>query len=834
MTSLTTVEAQRRAELLDVDAYRIELDLTRGAQRFGSTTRVTFGCREPGAETFIELKDAHIERAELNGRPLDTSTYADDRLVLTGLLAHNELVIAAELDYQSTGEGMHRFVDPADGQSYVGAYCGVDVARQVFACFDQPDLKARLDISAIAPDEWTVVSNGLLDPARSGGGRWGFAATPPVATYLFVLLAGPWHTVRSTHAGLEFNWHCRASLADYLDRDADELHAISHACFDRYLELFDEPYPFDSYDQAFVPDHNWGALETPGCVTFRDEFLFRSAVTHTERQQRATVIAHEMAHMWFGDLVTMRWWDDLWLAESFAEYMGYRVAAEVTEFTGTWTEFAVSRKAWGYDADQRPSTHPIAPPRDAVGDTEAALTNFDGISYAKGASALRQLVAWIGDDAFLSGVNEFIADHRFASATLADLLEALARSSGRDVHAWAAQWLETAGVDRLTVDRGADGVVRVGRSGSRPHRLSLGRYRADDGRPGRLERLDRLDVDVIADSTAGGTADASTVVVPNDADLTFAKIRLDPTSWVAVTRSLGSFADPLTRAVLWTGARDLVRDAELDPFAYVDLVARHLPAERDPAIVRAVLQFLRDEIADHYVAPGQRAAVLDQLRVTCRELLDGDAGFDVALTATRSLVGSASGADARASLAADTLPGGVPFDADLRWRALLRSCVLGTAGSADIDAQLERDRSSLGREQARTCRAAIADSESKRATWASMFAGDDLSSRLLSATGRGFWWPEQVDLIGDFVPAFFPAAVTLAARRGPVIARVLSASAFPHHAVHESTLAVGELCLPAASTALRRGLTDRLDDVRRALRVRSQPSPRSRQTPRIW
>jgi aminopeptidase N len=734
---------------------------------------------------------------------------------------------------------MHRFVDPADGEVYVGAYCGVDVAQQVYACFDQPDLKAPFQVSATAPPGWTVLGNGAAS-ADGAPGRWRFAATPPLPTSLFVLVAGPLHTITGEHLGVPFALHCRSSLGEHLDRDASELFAITHACFDRYLELFDEPYPFDSYDQVFVPGLNWGAMETPGCITFRDELLFRSAVTETERQTRAAVIAHEMAHMWFGDLVTMRWWDDLWLSESFAEYMGFQVLTEATSFTGAWTSFAMKHKPWGYDADQRPSTHPVAPARADVGDTQTALSNFDGISYAKGASVLRQLVAWLGPDVFLRGVNDFLTRHRHDSATLDDLIEALTQASQRDVAAWAETWLQTTGVDTITVSRVDDGKAVVARPGSRPHRLSIGAYDRSAGDPARLEPRGRVEVEIVDEPTVVEIPpgdDATPLLLVNDCDVTYCKVRLDASSWRTVEQVLGALPDPLSRAVAWTAARDLVRDGELPPRTYLEMVERHLPHERDSAVVEGVLGFARHELADRYLAADARGMALVALGTLCRTLAQADTSADVRLLAVRTVIDCAATGDATA-LAAWLEAGealGAPLDRELRWRTLLRLCVLGHAGRAQIDAELRGDASSTGQQSAARCRAALPDAEGKRAVWAELFGshGDhppaDLSNRLFAASASGFWQPEQRDVLHEYVPRFFPMAVSLVRRRGPAIAGPLGHVAFPNYAVEPDTVMAIEQCLrnDAPPVVLRRVLIDRLDDLHRALRVRGgaiQPS----------
>ncbi|WP_030039473.1 aminopeptidase N, partial [Streptomyces resistomycificus] len=473
MSVLTRDEAQTRARLLDVHRYTIDLDLTTGDDTFDSRTVIRFTVRadQDDTDTFFEVKPAELRSVTLDGQPLDPETLDENRLPLKNLApGEHELRVDAAMRYSRTGEGMHRFTDPTDGETYLYTQLFMDDVQRVFAAFDQPDLKAVFDLSVQAPEGWSVLANGITE--HLGDGRWKAATTPLISTYLVAVAAGPWHSVRTEHRGLPFGIHCRRSLAPYLDVDTDELFEITRQCYDRYHEKFEEPYPFDSYDQAFVPEFNAGAMENPGLVTFRDDFVYRSAVTDTERQTRAMVIAHEMAHMWFGDLVTLRWWDDIWLNESFAEYMGYQTLTEATRFTDTWTEFGVARKAWGYDADQRPSTHPVAPDPDAVPDTASALLNFDGISYAKGASALRQLVTWLGEKDFLAGINTHFARHRFANATLADFIDSLASGTDRDVHAWADAWLRTTGVDTLTptVAPGDDGTctLTVGHAGSRP------------------------------------------------------------------------------------------------------------------------------------------------------------------------------------------------------------------------------------------------------------------------------------------------------------------------------------------------------------------------------
>ncbi len=838
MSVLTRAEAQIRARLIDVERYVVDLDLTRGEEVFASTTTVRFSVRETqeasGAETFAELRPEELLRAELDGVALDPAVLADGRLWLRGLAeGQHELRVAALMPYSRVGEGMHRFTDPADGRVYLYSQCFLADASLVFACFDQPDLKAVFEVAVTAPDDWTVLGNSVA--RKTGEGRWQCAPTQPLSTYLMAVVAGPYHSVRTEHAGLPFGLHVRKSLADFLDADAEELLNITRRCFDRYHEKFDEPYPFDSYDQAFVPEFNAGAMENPGLVTFRDEYVFRSAVTELERRTRGVTIAHEMAHMWFGDLVTLRWWDDIWLNESFAEYVGYQTLHEAMQLPGAWTDFAVARKGWGYDADQRPSTHPVAPEPQSVPDTASALLNFDGISYAKGASALRQLVAWLGEKDFLAGINRHLTKHRFGNAGLADFLDALAAASDRDVHGWAERWLRTTGVDTLSPqvsESSGQWSVALRHEGNRPHRVALGMYDVAPAEPGRLVLRERLERDVAADAAESvivAQGPRPDLLLVNDGDLTFTKVRLDEASWEAVRGGLSGIPEALSRAVVWNAARDMVRDGDLAPSQYLEAVRAHLPGEPDVAVVQNVLAFARGAVADRFLPAEQRDGALELLTGVCREVLSGavPAGGDAAglrLTAARQFIDCATTPDELYGWwTAGSVPEGPVLDAELRWRLLLRLSVLGAVGGAEIDAELAADPGAAGEEGAARCRAALPDAAAKQSAWDAMFASDALSNYLFRATAQGFWQPEQLPLLGGFVERYFVDAVPVAARRGAAVATLVGRFAFPGPVVDGSVLQLGTECVRRedVTPTLRRELVDQLDDLGRAVRVRA-------------
>ncbi|EFC84372.1 aminopeptidase N [Parafrankia sp. EUN1f] len=880
MQPLSQAEAVARAELVQVRSYDVDLDLTGAPDgpRFTSTTTVSFTCRVPGASTFVDVKAVSLDLVRLNGRELGASPAPDGRLVLTDLDVENTLVVRATMACTNTGEGLHRFTDSEDGEVYLYAQSFLDDAARIFACFDQPDLKAPLRLAVSAPGGWEVRANGA--GRQVAPGRWEFEPTAPLATYVVSLVAGPYRVWSRTHDEVPLALLCRRSLAPYLEAQAAEIFQITTECLDHYHELFGIRYPFGKYDQAFVPEFNMGAMENPGLVVFRDELVFRSAVTEAERERRAVVIAHEMAHMWFGDLVTMRWWDDLWLNESFAEYMGTRVTAAATGFTEAWTSFAVGRKSWGYAADQRPSTHPVAPP--AVADTAAALLNFDGISYAKGASALRQLVEWVGDEAFLAGLRAYFTAHAYGSATLADLLAALEQASGRDLAGWAQAWLRRPRLDtlrpRVSLDeQGAYAAVEIvrtepaGEPAARPHRVGIGVFDAPaQGGPVTLVRRATVDLEPTAPGGRTpvpqllGTRPGRLLLV-NEGDLTYAKIRFGPEDLARLGAVLADLADPLARSVVWSAAADLTRDAEWPAADYLTLAARALPTERSVAVLEDALGFAVGTVVHCYLPEGDRSAARRMVVDACRSVIDraagpapagasagsagsagagggagpggaAGAGAGLVLAAARGLVSCAERPEVarlRGWLVGRDVPAGLVVDPDLRWRLLDRLVALDEAGEAQIAAELDNDPSSRGIEQAARIRAAVGDPAAKARAWRTVTADEAMSVRLVAATAQGFWQPDQGDLTDPYVERYFAELPRVAARRSPHAVRQVAAAAFPRYAVRPATLAAAESLLagPDAGPVLSRVVMDAADDLRRAVAAREV---HRRACPRGW
>jgi aminopeptidase N len=846
MSSLTRDEAVTRAELLSVHDYDLDLDLTAAttAGEFDSTTRIRFACRRPGAETFVELKPATLREVTLNGEALDPAGLVDNRLPLVGLAAENELVVRASMSYSNTGEGLHRFTDPEDGSVYLYAQSFLDDAQRMFACFDQPDLKAPVTLTVSAPPEWEVAANGA--GTRTGPGRWRFETTPPLATYFVSLIAGPYHVRRDEHDGIPLGIYCRRGLAADLDKDADEIFGVTKACLDYYHDLFNIRYPFGKYDQAFVPEFNEGAMENAGLVTFRDDYVFRSAVADDDRELRAMTISHEMAHMWFGDLVTMRWWDDLWLNESFAEYLGHRVVAEATRFRQAWTGFAVARKSWGYAADQRPSTHPIAP--ESLEDSALALLNFDGISYAKGAATLRQLVAWLGEDTFAAGLRGHFAAHAFGNASLSDLLDALSTASGRDLSTWAEVWLRRAQVNTLRPEV----VVADGRYASvdvvqtappdyptlRPHRIGIGVYSGGSVRH-------RVEVSLDPEVDGGRTPVPELAGVPagdllllNDGDLTFAKIRFDEASQAALAQTLPRLTDSLSRALVWAAVADMVRDAEAPATLFVDLCAAALPSETEVTVLKDVMGFatVRAEAAafaftgmvDRFLPPEQHGPARATLATAFRSAMDAaPPASGVQLLASRGYVAAAGPEEVgrlRGWLAGSGVPAGLEMDADSRWAVLAQLAILGEIGSREIDAEYEADHTAQGAERAARTRALLPDPATKAEAWHQIMNDDSLSNRLITAVADGFWHPRHSDLTNSYVERFFGEAPAMARRRSAAIVYGVALRAYPRFAVTPETVTASERMLaePDLNPTLRRVVVDHTDELRRALAGRTR------------
>lgn len=800
--SLTLVEARTRAAVVSDVAYHLDLDLTEvPSGTFGCRAVVRFVAAAP--TTFLELSGATEVTVTLDGTPVDPS-YDGRRLHLGGLGGAHEVVVTARVPFVTDGDGMHVFTDPADGETYVSAYVGMDVAQRVFPCFDQNDLKAPLSLTVTADPAWTVLGNGRI--ARRDGGRWTFATTLPIPPAMFVVCAGPWASHTWEHAGIPFGWHARRSLAAELARDLDELRRTTEACFDHYAGLFDEPMPFDSYDQAFVPGQNWGALETPGCVTYRDEYLPRGRATERMVASRASTIAHEMAHMWFGDLVTMTWWEDTWLQESFADYMGFRVAEEAAGYPGQLVAFETIRKADGYLADARRSTHPVAPLAEDVPDVDAASNNFDMISYSKGNSCLRQLVTWLGDDTFLAGVNAYLSAHRLGNATLADFVTALDGASDRDVVGWTEAWLRTSGFDTIRVTRTADGVPVVTREGSRPHRVSVTSY---DEALAVLETrfVDLADEPVVLDGWAGR------VVLPNTTSETFARLVLDPASLAAVLAGVSRLADPLTRAVVWGVLFDAVHTRHLDPEAYVDVVAAQLPSETHPAVVTAVLARTRARVLPMRVAAADLPRLTARLAEACAAGLDAATGDELRLSFAEGLAGISSDVDLlRGWLDADDAAG-VPLLPALRWRIVVRLAALGAADVALIDAQRRRDGSVDGELGADRALAARPSAEAKAAAWAAA-TDPEVSNRRFEALTAGLWATTDVDLVAPYVDRYLAEAPAIAVRRGQAFSQIVGQARPSIPLSAEQVVALETALAGDVASVLRRHWDDWLDDLR--------------------
>jgi aminopeptidase N len=840
--NLTRDEAHDRARLLDVGSYHVELDFTGGETVFTSVTTVTFGCSRPGASTFIELTAPAVSAITLNAEPVGLGSFDGDRITLDNLESDNELRVSAECAYSRDGEGLHRFRDPVDGGVYLYTDLETSDAHRVYACFDQPDLKATFEFTVTAPLGWRVISNMAPDmagePARavSAAGqeaaRWHFPPSPPMSTYITAVAAGPYHEVRAEHDGIPLGIYCRQSLARYLD--PDEILEVTRQGFDFFQREFASRYPFGKYDQLFVPEYKSGAMENAGCVTFHEDYVFRSRVTDFRRQARAETILHEMAHMWFGDLVTMRWWDDLWLNESFATWASTQAEAEATRWRNAWTTFAQLEKSWAYRQDQLPSTHPIAAD---VPDIAAVAVNFDGITYAKGAAVLKQLVAYVGLDTFLTGLRQYFAEHAWSNATLGDLLVPLAVASGRDLAGWSKQWLETAGVNTLRPEYtlAADGTfsefaVRQEAPEAHPvlrdHRIAIGLY---DRAPAGLVRRRRVETDISGERTvipdlAGETR--PDLVLINDDDLTYAKIRLDPHSLTTLVASIGEFTESLPAALCWAAAWDMCRDAELAARDYVRLVLAGIGSVTDLSMTQTLLRQAESAVR-RYADPAWRLAGLRLLADALRGLLErAEAGSDEQLAYAQAFADVAV-SPADLALLAGLLDGtvaiaGLTVDTELRWRLLQRLVSRGAAGEPEIEAELARDATDAGARQAATCRALVPTPEAKAAAWDQIVSGT-LPNATFRAVLAGFADPDQQALLEPYHQRYFDVVCDIWRDWTGAMARWFVTYAYPMSDSPAVISATSDLIARAdPPAALARLLIEGRDALQRALRCQER------------
>ncbi|HEY2642006.1 MAG TPA: aminopeptidase N [Streptosporangiaceae bacterium] len=838
MTSnLTRDEARDRARLISVDSYHVELDLTGSAATFGSATTARFDCSEPGATTFIELTAPSVTQITLNGRVLGRDAFDGDRITLPDLAERNELRVVAQCAYSSSGEGLHRFADPADKGIYMYTDFETYDAHRVYACFDQPDLKASFEFTVTGQDDWKVVSNMAPDvvaePAGPGATRWHFVPSPVMSTYITALAAGPYYEVTGSHDGIPLGIYCRQSLASYLD--PDEIFEITRQGFDYFHAAFGVRYPFGKYDQLFVPEYKAGAMENAGCVTFLEDYIFRSRVTDADRESRAQTILHEMAHMWFGDLVTMRWWDDLWLNESFATWCEMVASTEATRWTTGWTSFAQVFKAWAYRQDQLPSTHPIAAD---IPDIEAVEVNFDGITYAKGAAVLKQLVAYVGRDNFLAGIRDYFAKHAWGNATLADLLSSLEHASGRDLASWSKSWLETAGVNTLrpsfeTDSSGRFAAFRVLQEAPadhpelRPHRIAIGLYDRDDAG---IAARQQVEVDVAGAITEVpelvGQRQPDLVLV-NDDDLSYTKIRLDERSLQTVISGISEIDDPLAAALCWAAAWDMTRDAEMRTRDFLALVKAGVPSLEQMPVLERVLTMTGMAVR-RYSDQAWRAEAVAELDQTLRDwLLTGVPGSDHQLAYAIALAGVAT-SDPSLDLLAGLLDGsasidGLAVDTELRWRLLHRLVSRGVAGPDEIEVELASDRTDAGERYAAGCLAAIPTAEAKAAAWAKVTSGE-LPNATFRAVLRGFTDLDQDDLLAPYADRYFEALAGLWLDGATDMAQFFAQVAYPDSVVTQDAIDATDEYIErtAPAPALRRLLIERRDDVARALRCRAR------------
>lgn len=762
MQILTRDEAAHRAAQLDVSAIDVVVDV-RDAQKESVATypvSSTLTMTSRGERSFIDIA------GEVTGVFLNGQAHAfeddEDRVWVSGLPVGESftLEIRALARYSRSGEGLHRYVDPEDAEVYLYTQFEPNDAHRAWPCIDQPDVKPEWTFHVIAPAQWVVSSNGAEIRSEPVDGeevvRHDFSATRPLSSYITAIVAGPWAVIDGGtwsggasdggHTDLALRLLCRRTLARYLD--AQDVFEVTRAGLDFYHERYGVTFPWGSYDQIYVPEYNLGAMENPGCITFNENYISRSTPTFAERQRRANTTLHEMCHMWFGDLATPAWWDDLWLKESFAENQGASAIATATRYVGEWANFAMNRKIWAYTQDQMPTRHPIAAD---IPDVAAAKTNFDGITYAKGASVLKQLVAWVGQDAFYEGTRRYFQKHQFGATCLHDLLEALEEASGQELETWKSAWLDTSGPSTLFATRAIDGAGAISdftlhQSAQacggvlRPHRVTVSTWRVAGGK---LEQTRVFDVRIEGERTlidpdgvlsGSGSAALVDLVVVNDDDLTYAIARLDERSTDVALAYVATIDAPITRAVVWASLWNAVRDGLLDPRRFIDAVLTAVPAEREPTIRDRLVLFVAEALSSFL--PGRaRVGVHDRVMATMLRLSKETTDADARRTYTRAFIAefSARGGDNYA----ETVKGlAWADDPDIAWRARRALSARGIVHEETIDQWRDADGSGEAARMSAEALSSLPEESARRRAWESVYA-DSLSNDLLTATLAG-------------------------------------------------------------------------------------------------
>ena len=860
-SNLTRIEAEERKAVIEAPIhYHVDLDLTVGAKNFGSKSFICFNAK-PGSSTFLDLIADEVTSIDLNGKSLDPAVaFQDNRIELTDLKEKNEVTVEARCRYSNTGEGLHRSVDPSDGNIYLYSQFEVPDARRVYAVFDQPDLKATFDFKVLAPASWIVTSNMPVatiedDPRETLDGTlgdkpnestrlWDFEPTPVMSSYLTAICAGPyaeWHTEYLNEDGrtVPMAQYCRQSLAKAFAKDVDYLFDITKKGFAFYAKTWGVPYPYAKFDQIYVPEYNAGAMENIGMVTIRDSYVFESKVTDALAERRVVTVLHELAHMWFGDYVTMRWWNDLWLNESFAEFTSTLATAEATEWHDAWATFCSGEKSWALRQDQLPTTHPIVAPINDLNDT---YVNFDGITYAKGASVLKQLVYYVGREKFFKGINNYLNKHAYSNATLADLLAELELTSGRDLKAWSAQWLEESGINTIAteVEENEDGTIKrlalrqtapAEHPVLRAHRLAVGFYN-EDPETGKIVRTDRFELDVDGELTvvdaAAGKARPSLILV-NDDDLTYTKLRFDDKSLAFATSNLYRFDDALARSVIWLALWDMTRDGELPARQFIDTSLAALATEHESTTFRYALAQV-STTAWHYTAPAERAEIVKHVAAELFKLAgQAKAGSDEQFQLVTAYLGYGEpGDEAFVANAKGLLDGSVAFDGleidnNFRWTIINALSTVNAIDQAGIDAELAKRETTENREFAYGARAVAGTAEAKAWAWNEALHNDELTNMQLEAVAGGFAATPRADLAEPYAEKYFEVADWIWEHKTFHMAEALLEGLYPGYADPAKLVELGDAWLAShkdADNALQRIVRGNVEASHRTLKVR--------------
>jgi aminopeptidase N len=819
---LKQAEAElRKKQVADV-RYALDMDLPETDSPFQGTVRISFTFHPQNQPLRVDFARGKVESVKINGRTTkfeadDVALRLDEKLLQPN--AKNEVEIRYEHPYSKDGNGLYWFRDPVDQQAYTFTHFEPYAANSMFPNFDQPDLKATYQLKVKVPKSWTVVSSVRESKVTAAGDKnvWEFPETLKFSTYLFSLHAGPYRVWEDKSFRIPLRLMARQSLAQYVP--VDTWFKTTRHGLDFLGKYMGYEYPFGKYDQVVVPDFNAGAMENVAAVTFSERFLVRGQRTQADEQSLAGTIQHELAHMWSGNLVTMHWWNDLWLNESFATYAGTMTMAADPRFPSTWIGFHRS-KSRSYFQDQLVTTHPIVT---EVPDTMS--TNFDGITYGKGASFLKQLHFLVGEKAFQKGLQIYFNQHAFGNTRVNDFIAAMEKATGRSLQTFAKEWLHTAGVNTLAVDftckKGKIDQFHLKQSAPaeqptlREHKTQLALYK---WKGERFELIKEAAVGYQSASTPWKEAKGLTcpdLVFPNQNDHDYVQVVLDPVSYKNAAAHLQAIDSPMQRIMVWNAVTDMILSTDLSLTDYTRFVVQQLPLEKDYDVLRAIDGNVSRDLlgfVEWIPEPAVKQEILQDLIQVYEGTLKSSLPTDskkIQWGTYRQILTLAGQTETLLSLwqGKTTFPG-VTIDQDERWGLLESLSRLGhKEAMAWSDAEKKKDPTSLGHRRYLAVQASFPNYDQKMKMLEPIVKADrSLSGQERYAIMGNLFPRSQQELLKRYEPTYRQEIDRIVTRAEPGVVRSYVMNLLPVSCDNTTLALIDELIAKPYPQSINDGL----------------------------